>query len=167
MEQGRDWGGRGPDRRGFDRRLGFDHRQDRPSLASDRTSTSSTLSSERSSAMPRGRFARPDQRRRSFLPNVQCEACKRIGHEAINCDMLALALLIERHKQSLSDAKREEIESKWLMHWKERLGQPARTPRQVMRTYCDAMNITVDTLDLAMDWECWPESTPDVDLTDE
>ena len=101
MEQGRDRGGRGPDRKGFDRRLGFDHRQDKPSLASDRTSTSSTLSSERSSATARGRFARPDQRRRSFLPNVQCEACKRIDHEAINCDMLALALFIERHKQSL------------------------------------------------------------------
>jgi len=111
MEQGRDRGGRGPDRRGFDRRLGFDHRQDKPSLASDRTSTSSTLSSERSSATARGRFARPDQLHRSFLPNVQCEACKRIGHEAINCDMLALALFIERHKQSLSDAKHDEIES--------------------------------------------------------
>ena len=167
MEQGRDRGGHGPERREFDRRLGFDHRQDRPSLASDRTSTSSTLSSERSSAMPRGRFARPDQRRRSFLPNVQCEACKRIGHEAINCDMLAVALFIEHHKQSLSDAKRDAIESKWLMRWKERLGQPARTPRQVMHTYCDAMNITADTLDLAMDWKCWPESASDVNLADE
>jgi len=134
IEQGRDRGGRGPDRRGFDHRLGFDHRQDKPSLASNRTSTSSTLSSERSSATACGRFARPDQCRRSFLPNVQCEACKRIGHEAINCDMLALALFIERHKQSLSDAKRDKIESKWLTHRKECLGQPARTPRQVMRT---------------------------------
>jgi hypothetical protein len=79
--------------------------------------------------------------------------------------MLALALFIERHKTSLSNVERNEIESKWIARWKERLGQPARTPRQVMRTYCDAMNITEDTLDLAMDWECWPES--DVDLTDE
>ena len=30
-----------------------------------------------------------------------------------------------------------------------------------------AMNSTADTLDLAMDWECWLESAPDVDLTDE
>ena len=81
--------------------------------------------------------------------------------------MLALALFIECHKHSLLNAKHDEIESKWLTHWKECLGQPARTPRQVMRTYCDAMNITADTLDLAMDWECWPESAPDVDLTDE
>jgi hypothetical protein len=31
-----------------------------------------------------------------------------------------------------------------------------------MHTYCDVMNIITDTLGLAMDWECWPES--DVDL---
>jgi len=68
---------------------------------------------------PRGRFARPDRRRRSFLPNVQCEACKRIGHEAVNCDMLAVALFIERHKQSLSDVEHNSIESKWLTRWKE------------------------------------------------
>jgi hypothetical protein len=31
-----------------------------------------------------------------------------------------------------------------------------------MHTYCNIMNITPDTLDLAMDWEYWPES--DVNL---
>ena len=96
IEQGR--GGRGPHRRGLDRRQAFDHRQDRSSLAGDRSSLSSTPSSASGSTAPRSRFARPDQRRRSFLPTVQCEACKRIGHEAVNCDMLALALFIERHK---------------------------------------------------------------------
>jgi hypothetical protein len=78
--------------------------------------------------------------------------------------MLALALFIEHHKQSLSDSDCNEIETKWIARWKERLGQPSRTPRQVMHTYCDMMNITPDTLDLAMDWECWPES--DVHLAD-
>ena len=164
MEQGRDRVGRGPDRRGFDRRQGFDHRQDSSTFTSNRSSNSSTLSSERGSATPCGRFACPDQRRRTFLPNKQCEACKRVGHEALNCDMSALALFIEHHKQSLSDAERNDIESKWIARWKERLGHPAHSPRQVMRTYCDEMNITVDTLNLAMDWEFWPES--DVDLAD-
>jgi hypothetical protein len=78
--------------------------------------------------------------------------------------MLALALFIEHHKLSLLDTKRKDIESKWLARWKDCLGQPARTPRQVMHTYCNVMNITLDTLDLAMDWECWPES--DIDLAD-
>jgi hypothetical protein len=79
--------------------------------------------------------------------------------------MLALALFIERHKKSLTDTARNEIELNWLARWRDRLGQPACTPRQVMRTYCDALNITADTLDHAMDWECWPES--DVDLADD
>ena len=166
-DQTRDRGGRGPDRRGFDRRQRFDHRQDTSTLSSDRSSHSSTSSSERGSAAPRGRFVRPDQRRRSFLPNKQCEACKGVGHEAINCDMLALALFIERHKKSLTDAARNEIESKWLTRWRDRLGQPACTPRQIMHTYCDTLNITAETLDHAMDWECWPESdVSDVDLAD-
>jgi hypothetical protein len=115
MEQGRDRGpgGRGPDRRGYDQRNGFDHRQDHSTLSSDRSSsTSSTLSSDRGSTTPRGRFARPDQRRCFFLPGKQCDACKRIGHEVVNCNMLALALFIERHKQSLLDSERNEIESK-------------------------------------------------------
>jgi hypothetical protein len=139
----------------FNRCTCFDNRQDRSSASSDRGSnTTSTLSSDRS---PRGRFAQPDQRGCTFLPDVQCDACKRIGHTAINCDMLALALFIERHKQSLSDSERTEIENKWVARWKERLGHPARTPRQVMHTYCDMMNITPDTLDQALDWDCWPD----------
>ena len=142
MEQGRDRGGRGPDRRGFNCQQGFDHRQDTSTFTSDRSSNSSTLSSERGSATPCGQFARPDQRCRSFLPHKQCEACKRVGHEAINCDMLALALFTERHKQSLSDAERNDIESKWIACWKAHLGHLARTPHQVVRTYCDEMNIT-------------------------
>jgi hypothetical protein len=79
--------------------------------------------------------------------------------------MLALALFIKRHKLSLLDTERNDIELKWLARWKDCLGQPARTPRQVMHTYCNVMNITPNTLNPAMDWECWPES--DIDLADE
>jgi hypothetical protein len=97
IEQGHDRGpgGRGPDRRGFDRRQGFDPRQARP-----------TSSGDQGPALPRGRFAIPNRRRRAFLPDKQCDACKRIGHEAINCDMLALALFIECYKQSIMDSER-------------------------------------------------------------
>jgi hypothetical protein len=116
MEQGRDRGpgGCGPDHWGFDRQQGFDHQQDRSTLSSNRSSTSSTLSSKRGSATPRGHFSRPDQHHCSFFPDKQCDACKRIGHEAITCNMLALALFIECHKQSLLDSEHNEIESKWL-----------------------------------------------------
>jgi hypothetical protein len=79
--------------------------------------------------------------------------------------MFALALFVDRYtKASLTESDRSNIKTKWLARWKERLGQPARTPRQVMRSYCDTMNITPDTLDQAMDWDCWPEDDGDPDL---
>ena len=114
---------------------------------------------------PQGRFARPDQRRRAYKPGVQCDACKRLGHDAANCDMLAIALYIDRYIKDSSDQDRSAIESRWVEKWNAKLGQPARTPRQIMRTYCDNYNITPDNLDRAMDWECWPEcDTMDSDL---
>ena len=114
---------------------------------------------------PQGRFARPDQRRRAYKPGVQCDACKRLGHDAANCDMLAIALYIDRYIKDSSDQDRSAIESRWVEKWNAKLGQPARTPRQIMRTYCDNYNITPDNLDRAMDWECWPADTPmDSDL---
>jgi hypothetical protein len=71
--------------------------------------------------------------------------------------MLAMALLLERYlKQSLSDDDRQKIEAKWLCMWKEKLGQPQRSPTQVMKAYCSTLNITLEHLDLVMDWECWP-----------
>ena len=79
--------------------------------------------------------------------------------------MLAIALFVDRYtKASLSESDRSEIENKWLTRWRERLGQPARTPRQVMRFYCEHMNITPDMLDRAMDWDCWPEVDDDPNL---
>ena len=75
---------------------------------------------------------------------------------------MTLALFIECYKQSLLDLKHNKIESTWFAHWS--LGQPACTLHQVMHTYYDVMNITTDTFDLAMVWECWPESDVDLDI---
>jgi hypothetical protein len=114
---------------------------------------------------PQGRFTQPDQRRREYKAGVQCDACKRPGHEAVNCDMLAIALYIDRYIKDIGDDERSKVESRWLDRWKAKLGQPARTPRQVMRTYCENYNITPDNLDCALDWECWPDCDPtDSDL---
>ena len=114
---------------------------------------------------PQGRFTRPDQRRREYKAGVQCDACKRPGHEAVNCDMLAIALYIDRYIKDIGDDERSKVETRWLDRWKAKLGQPARTPRQVMRTYCENYNITPDNLDCALDWECWPDCDPtDSDL---
>jgi hypothetical protein len=71
--------------------------------------------------------------------------------------MLAIALYIDRYIKDTTDQDRSAIESRWVEKWNAKLGQPARTPRQIMRTYCDNYNITPDNLDWAMDWDCWPE----------
>jgi hypothetical protein len=73
--------------------------------------------------------------------------------------MLAITLFINRYtKKEMSESERSVLEHKWLGRWKEKLGMPARTPPQVMQIYCDMNNITPEFLDLAMDWDCWPES---------
>ena len=106
---------------------------------------------------PRDRSIRPDLRRRTFLPGVQCAACKRLGHEASSCDMLAIALFLDKYKKTLPDDSRRTIESTWVARFKEKLGQPQRSPTQVMKAYCNDLDITSGHLDLAMDWDCWPE----------
>jgi hypothetical protein len=97
------------DQRGSDRR-GSDRRGDRPG-------------SERTRSPPQGQFARHDQRHRPFLSDVQCDACKRVRHEAANCDILAVALFIDCYvKTDLSELQHRSIEEKWLARWKDRMG---------------------------------------------
>jgi hypothetical protein len=129
-----------PKNRGHDHR-GNDRRNDR--------------AGGRPSEPPQGRIARPERRRRPFLHGVQCDACKRIGHEAANCNMLAVALFVDQYtKADLSDAQRSKIGQDWLACWKEELGRPGRMPRQVMRTYCEMHNISPEDVDNAVDWDC-------------
>jgi hypothetical protein len=81
--------------------------------------------------------------------------------------MLAVALFVDKYvQQDLLDGQRSKIEQDWLARWKEELGRPGRTPRQVMRTYCKTCNISPDDVDDAMDWDCWPDDET-VDLDDE
>jgi hypothetical protein len=100
----------------------------------------------------RGRLARPDRNWRPYIEGVQCAACGWAGHVAKQCDMLATAICLERYmKKDLSSTLRDAIEQEWLAKWKDRLGNPNSTPRQVMRTYVESLDITVAGLDEEMD----------------
>jgi hypothetical protein len=55
------------------------------------------------------------------------------------------------HSTSLCDVTKQE----WLKKWKDRLCNPSSTPHQVLRTYIEALDITVAGLDEEMDWSCW------------
>jgi hypothetical protein len=72
--------------------------------------------------------------------------------------MLATAICLERYmKRDLSSTVRDSIEQDWLACWKERLGNPDKTPRQVLRAYVEELDITVAHLDDAMEWVCWDD----------
>jgi hypothetical protein len=66
--------------------------------------------------------------------------------------MLATAICLERYmKKDLSHTLRDLIEKEWLDRWKERLGNPSQTPRQVLRAYVEELDITVAGLDNQME----------------
>jgi hypothetical protein len=70
--------------------------------------------------------------------------------------MLATGICLERYmKNNLSASTRHTIEQEWLKQWTNRLGNPDRTPRQVMHAYVEDLDITVAHLDGKMDWDCW------------
>ena len=94
---------------------------------------------------------------------MTCDACRRTGHVAANCDVLAIALFIEKYKRDLTGDTKDRIESEWLGRWKDSIGNPGRKPRRVMRAYLDLMDMSVDELDEQMCWECWPEGADDDD----
>jgi hypothetical protein len=57
-------------------------------------------------------------------------------------------------KEDLSPSLWDAIEQDWLKKWKERLGHPSSTPRQVLHRYVEALDITVARLNDKMDWSC-------------
>jgi hypothetical protein len=106
---------------------------------------------------PRGHFVRPDHNGRKMDPDLIWDACRRSDHIAAQCDMLAIAIFIEKYKKEASADMKDKIEEAWLACWKSELGNPSKKPHRVMKSYIDYLDSTVDTVDEQMCWECWPE----------
>ena len=68
-------------------------------------------------------------------------------------------------KHDLSAPVRDSIEQDWVARWRDRLGNPDKTPRQVLRAYIEDLDTTVAQLDDELDWDCWPitDDAPDTD----
>ena len=106
---------------------------------------------------PRGQYAHPDHNRCKFDPTLICDACKRHGHPASQCDLLAQAIFLNKYmKHSLTDIARGKLEEAWLKRWKKQLGHPSRPPGMVLRAFLDTMDMSIDELDHQMCWDCWP-----------
>ncbi len=73
----------------------------------------------------RGWYAWLDHNRGAWDPNIVCNACKQQGHSATNCDMLTMALFLEKYvKVSMKPSTCDKIKAAWLQRWKETLGNP-------------------------------------------
>jgi len=70
--------------------------------------------------------------------------------------MLAMTLFLEKYNKTMTHIDRDKIETAWLQRWKDKLGNPSKLPRKVMKAYLDYMDISAEVLDEQMDWECWP-----------
>ncbi len=70
--------------------------------------------------------------------------------------MLTTAICLEQYmKRDMSSLLHDSIKQEWLAHWKEHLGKPLATPRQVLWAYVEDLDITVAKLNTEMDWDCW------------
>ena len=106
-----------------------------------------------------GWYAWPDHNCRAWDPDIVCIACKQRGHSATNCNMLAMALFLEKIvKVLMTPTNCNRIEATWLQGWKETLENPCCLPHKVLKVYLALLDISADTLDNQMDWECWPEN---------
>ncbi len=151
-----DYGGRGWDPHEFGDRPGGNCGRDTRGL--DRGVGCSRYPDRGRDPTPRGRYACPGHNRRVYNKDLQCNACKRVGHAAATCNILvAQALFITKYmKYTLDDKAKENLEAAWLDCWSSKLGTPSRSPRMVMWAYLDDMDITIDDLDAQMCWDCWP-----------
>ena len=113
----------------------------------------------RSTAPPRRRSAPNPTARRSRSPNrpryeSACEACGKYGHPANRCDMLAMALFIQRYARNRSNAElMKALEAQWVERNKPFLPRDDRSPRTILANYCAEFEYGEDKVDSEMDWD--------------
>jgi len=86
---------------------------------------------------PCRRFVRPDHNGRKWDPDLICDACRRSGHIAAQCEMLAIAIFIKKYKKEASADMKDKIKEAWLARWKSEPGNPSKKPHRVMKANID------------------------------
>ena len=100
------------------------------------------------------------RRRRAYDPYTKCHACGRTGHTVVQCDTLAMAILIRKYMQESGNATAmQQASDNWFKRNEEALicpnSEAASTakPLQVLHTYMDRYLKDLDELDDQIDWE--------------
>jgi hypothetical protein len=102
---------------------------------------------------PRGQYPRPGLHG-PYILSVSCEAGRRTGHVAANCNVLAIALFIEKYKRDMDSESKDDLKQAWLSRWRKTGGKIGKKPRQVLRTYADLLDLTVNKVDDQFCWDC-------------
>ncbi len=50
-------------------------------------------------APQRGCYTRPDHNKSKWDPSIICDVCCHAGHKTVSCDMLAMAIFLEKYKR--------------------------------------------------------------------
>ncbi len=99
------------------------------------------------------RCMRPDQ------PRVICDACGKEEHSANTCDFLAMSVFLQQflrngiaNKDTIADAER-----RWVKRAKESIGPHSATPSKVYQAYAEHSGLTLEQMEVEIDWLCWPK----------
>ena len=92
-----------------------------------------------------------------------CAACGKWGHQAVTCDMLAMAVFLRKYSAVKSNSRAIlDAEQAWMEKNKKWL--PSNTaPRTLLTRYCDLMQLPVDQVDEELDWDLLCSSLDDSD----
>jgi hypothetical protein len=115
-----------------------------------------------SSRQPAPRRTPPNPTDRQPIQQYEgpCDACGKYGHPAARCDMLAMAIFLQRYsKNRLNQDTLRAAEDRWVQRNKRFLPRDDRTPRTVLANYCAELQFPEEQVDAELDWDYLGDST--------
>ena len=83
-----------------------------------------------------------------------CAACGKYGHEAVRCDMLGMAVFIQRYSTKRENADAiKEAENRWMERNKPFLPRDSRSPGTILANYCAEMGFDDTQVEDELDWD--------------
>jgi hypothetical protein len=92
-----------------------------------------------------------------------CAACGKWGHQAVTCDMLAMAVFLKKYSAVKTNSRAiQDAEHAWMEKNKKWI-PPNTAPRTLLTRYCDLVHLPVDQVDEELDWDLLCSSLDDSD----
>lgn len=92
-----------------------------------------------------------------------CAACGKWGHQAVTCDMLAMAVFLRKYSAIKTHSRAiQEAEQAWMEKNKKWLPSD-NAARKLLARYCDQVQLPLDQVDDELDWDLLCSSLDDLD----